>query len=356
VRPGQSPDDVTWRPARPYTTREVNVTDAPETPDKPSAPPSRANAGLRSHWVLILAVAGAGAAALYGRAPAARSEAPKPVASAEARRAPASSMQPGESAKTALSGKVLERIDVEKYTYLRLDTGAGSPETWAAVTSAKVNVGDDVRVVDAELMTGFVSATLKRTFEKIYFGALDDGSRAAQSSAARDPIAALGADPHAGVPGAPPLGAKGMAAGADPHAGVPGAPPLGAAAANPHGGSEAGATVNDVAPGSVARAKGSAGRTVAELHSQRGSLKDKTVRVRGVVVKSVSGVLGRTFLHVRDGSGNAGKHDNDLVVTTTRAPAVGEQVLLEGKVTTDKDFGAGYSYPVLLEDAQLVSE
>ena len=36
----------------------------------------------------------------------------------------------------------------------------------------------------------------------------------------------MAADPHAGVPGAPPLGAGG--GGADPHAGVPGAPPLGA--------------------------------------------------------------------------------------------------------------------------------
>jgi hypothetical protein len=41
-----------------------------------------------------------------------------------------------------------------------------------------------------------------------------------------------GADPHAGVPGAPPIGGGDMG-GADPHAGVPGAPPLGG---DPHGG------------------------------------------------------------------------------------------------------------------------
>ncbi|MEO8700272.1 MAG: hypothetical protein ABI867_09520 [Kofleriaceae bacterium] len=49
-----------------------------------------------------------------------------------------------------------------------------------------------------------------------------------------------GGDPHAGVPGAPPMGG-GQAQPIDPHAGVPGAPPIGAGATahsdpnNPHG-------------------------------------------------------------------------------------------------------------------------
>jgi hypothetical protein len=53
-----------------------------------------------------------------------------------------------------------------------------------------------------------------------------------------------GADPHAGVPGAPPIGGGG--GNSDPHAGVPGAPPLGgggggdmAGGNNPHGGGAA---------------------------------------------------------------------------------------------------------------------
>lgn len=105
----------------------------------------------------------------------------------------------------------------------------------------------------------------------------------------------------------------------------------------------------------VAKAEGPLGRSVSEVYAQRTALRGKPVRVRGVVVKSVSGVLGRTFLHVRDGSGSTAQADNDLTITTTLQPKLGEEVLLEGKLTTDKDFGMGYTYPVLLEEAVAVS-
>jgi hypothetical protein len=75
-----------------------------------------------------------------------------------------------------------------------------------------------------------------------------------------------------------------------------------------------------------------------------------------VVVKSIGGILGRTFLHIRDGSGDEKAGNNDLTVTTTASPAVGERVLLEGTVVTDKDYGSGYRYPVLLEDARVLPE
>ena len=60
------------------------------------------------------------------------------------------------------------------------------------------------------------------------------------------PVPAGGGDPHAGVPGAPPLGGAG---GGDPHAGVPGAPPLGGSAPtgmNPHGGGGGGVDVTQM--------------------------------------------------------------------------------------------------------------
>jgi len=69
----------------------------------------------------------------------------------------------------------------------------------------------------------------------------------------------------------------------------------------------------------------------------------------GVVVKSTSGVLGKTFVHLRDGSGNAKSGDHDLTVTTEQTASVGSTMLFEGTVVTDKDFGAGYSYPVLVK-------
>jgi hypothetical protein len=78
--------------------------------------------------------------------------------------------------------------------------------------------------------------------------------------------------------------------------------------------------------------------------------------LRGKVVKYNPGILGWNFIHIQDGSGDAAAGSNDLIVTTKANTAVGETVVLSGTIVLDKDFGAGYSYPVLLEDASLTSE
>jgi hypothetical protein len=62
--------------------------------------------------------------------------------------------------------------------------------------------------------------------------------------------------------------------------------------------------------------------------------------------------MGKNWVHLRDGSGTAGK-DNDITVTTGDRVAVGDVVTAKGTVRVDKDFGAGYAYPVIVEDAKL---
>lgn len=276
---------------------------------------------LRANLLPILAVVGGAGAALFGLGlhqnppPAARelkAEQPSPKA------APIPDEQSSPTAKT-ISGEVLERIDVEKYTYLRLGE-RGTAGIWTAVPSAEgVQKGSRVSVQSAELMSNFVSATLKRTFDAIYFGVLGTGST--------------------GSPGA-------MAAAGATQEPAPGP--------NPHAGPRA---VSEATPvPKLPRAAGPLGYTVAELSAKRDELVGKRARVHAVVVKSIGGVLGRTFLHVRDGSGDPDSGNDDLTVTTSASPAVGERVLLEGTVTKDKDFGSGYRYPVLLEDARLVAE
>jgi len=63
--------------------------------------------------------------------------------------------------------------------------------------------------------------------------------------------------------------------------------------------------------------------------------------------------MGRNWIHLRDGTGSAEKSDNDLTVTTDDQAAVGDVVSVKGTVRLDKDFGAGYAYPVLVEDAKV---
>ncbi len=123
---------------------------------------------------------------------------------------------------------------------------------------------------------------------------------------------------------------------------------------NPH--TASGPRAEAVTVGKVERAAGALGHTIAELFEQRSSLVGKTVRVRGVVVKSIEGILDRSFVHLRDGSGDAATKTHELVVTTEATPRVGELLLVEGTLGADKDFGFGYRYPVIIENARVVSE
>ena len=56
---------------------------------------------------------------------------------------------------------------------------------------------------------------------------------------------------------------------------------------------------------------------------------------------------------MRDGSGAEADKTNDLLVTTKSAARPGDVVTVNGVVRLDKDFGSGYSYKVMLEDATL---
>jgi len=230
-------------------------------------------------------------------------------------------------ALASVAGTVEETIDASDYTYMRLKTANG--EIWAAVTKATVKKGQTVSVVNAMSMDGFESKTLNRKFDHIVFGSLGDGKAAAA--------------PGSGAPPAP-VSAHGSAAEASQrsqmgtqHAVLAGGP----------------ADALDV---KVPKAEGKDARTVAQVFAERLTLKDKTVTVRGKVVKSNSGIMGRNWLHIRDGSGSREKKDDDLTVTTADGAAVGDVVVVRGVAHVDRDFGAGYAYPAVLEDAKVVRE
>jgi hypothetical protein len=218
-----------------------------------------------------------------------------------------------------IKGKVLERLDAPPYSYLKIQNG--KEEVWAAVPKAEVAKGAEVNVLNAMPMANFESKTLKRKFEVVYFGTLEgSGPPAANAPSA---------------PGAMPPGMDSSPAGmAQQHA---------KAAQGP-------SNVGDV---KVAKATGADARTVAEVYAQKGALKEKAVSIRGKVVKFNPGIMGKNWVHLQDGSGKADKGDNDITVTTQDMTSVGDTVLVQGTVRTDKDFGAGYAYPVIVEDAKL---
>ena len=80
------------------------------------------------------------------------------------------------------------------------------------------------------------------------------------------------------------------------------------------------------------------------------------MKLRGKVTKVSENILGHNWVHLGDGSGSADAGTDDLTVTTQEVVSKGDVVVFEGVVATDKDFGAGYSFPVLMEDASITTE
>ncbi|MDF3067279.1 MAG: hypothetical protein K0R38_2880 [Polyangiaceae bacterium] len=260
----------------------------------------------------VAVVTAAVVAALARREPAAAPPSYEPV------RAPGAAWAPGDAAEgapaTSLRGKVLEVIDVAEYTYLRLATSAG--EQWTAVAKTRVEVGSTAQVLDASRMEDFASPTLGRTFPLIYFGRLGDGVTASQ-------------DLPPGHPAVPAQGAS------SPHHGSP--PPASSA----------------LAEVPVPPARGKDAHVIADLYASRDQLRGRVVRVSGQVMKVTSGVLGKNYLRIRDGS-SAKAEQRELVVTTLASTEVGAVVTVKGTLQADVDVGIGYSYPVLLADAELL--
>ena len=217
----------------------------------------------------------------------------KPQAPIEA--APDETALPAPLAGT-ITGKVVETMDSGGYTYVLVDTG--SEKVWAAVPQVAVGLGAEVTFDGSMPMLDNHSSTLDRTFDRVYFA----GS--------------LGLDAPA-----------------------------------PSG--HPGATVtegSDVA--GIEKADG--GVTVEEVFTRRAELVGTEVVLRAKVVKFSPEIMGKNWLHVQDGTGGTGT--NDLTITTAATFAVGDTVLVRGVLLADRDFGYGYEYDLIIEDARVTKE
>jgi hypothetical protein len=214
------------------------------------------------------------------------------------------------TAPGSLTGTVIETVDAAGYTYVHFDTG--KEKVWAAAPECVVAVGETVTISSPMPMRDYHSKTLDRTFELVYFvGGVE------VEGAERGPAAAPSSKPS-WVQG----GGGGAAKGAE------------------------------IDLSGIERAAG--GKTVEELYAGKGDLAGQEIVVRGRVVKFLSGIMGKNWLHLRDGTGAPGS--DDLTVTTDAMVEKGAMVLVRGKITTDKDFGAGYEYELIIEDAEITVE
>lgn len=263
----------------------------------------------------------AGAQAEGGAATTAAGAASAAIAPAAAHAQPAAAAQGAAGGQggpvQTVTGPVLETMDAATYTYVRVKTEKG--DLWAASGQFKVAVGDTVTVPLEMPMENFHSNALKRDFPLIFFATS---------------ITKAGETPAAGAAGG--MGAMGAMGGALP----PGHSPTGAARAK----------VTE----KIAQPAG--GTAVADLWTKRDTLKGKPVTVRGLVVKFNGGIMGKNWFHLQDGSGKEDEGTNDITVTSADLVVkVGDVVTISGVLVLDKDFGSGYAYPILIENAKLVA-
>ncbi len=195
--------------------------------------------------------------------------------------------------------KVKEVKQTGDYTYLYVEESG--KDYWMAINSTDLKPGDDFSYSNAVLMTNFESKDLDRVFDEIYF-ADTRADQPVQSSDSETKKSRLSKEEQEKI--------------------------------------------------SVEKAKG--GISIAELYENKESYKDKTVIVKGKIVKINQEIMDRNWVHLKDGSSFDGK--SDLTFTTQENLSVGDVVTMRGKVTLDKDFGAGYIYPLIVEEASSMKE
>jgi len=193
-------------------------------------------------------------------------------------------------------------LQASSYTYLLVNEK--SQQYWMAVTSADIEKGKTYFFTESMEMRDFHSKELDRTFDLILF----------VGNLSNKPIPAQGAS-------------------------------MQPSKAMPHTNTKTTPTKQDInikpADGSVA---------LVEIFNTPDAYAGKTVKVTGQVTKYNSGIMGKNWVHIQDGSAN--EDFFDLTITTKDEVAVGDVVIFEGVITLNKDLGSGYFFKILMEDAK----
>jgi hypothetical protein len=204
--------------------------------------------------------------------------------------------------------KVEDRIDASDYSYLQVSEKDGI-KYWIAAKRVEAVKGDILYYTKSMEMKNFHSNTLNRNFESVLF--VDDITKTPHNTNNTGTV--------------PPIDPKAV-----------------------H--SQVGSTPKLEVP--VEAIKG--GKTVAQIYDDMAKLNGQSVKIRGKVVKYNPEILGTNWIHIQDGTASGTNYD--LMVTSKAQTSVGQIIVVEGKVATNRDFGAGYSYKVMIENANVKVE
>ena len=227
------------------------------------------------------------------------------------------------------SGIVLETMDAADYTYIRVQQDKDS--VWVAMPATKVNKGAKINYALGMVVKEFKSKTLGRTFAEVIFspGLVNDNSTLVQVQAASNMVASSSFS-------------EAVKNETGQQNSMQSQPQVSAGSA--------GATV-PLIEDEISPATGENSYTVGQIFEKVKELDGQTVQVRGKVVKINLNIMGKNWVHIQDGTGDPMKNSHDLVVTSTAAPELEHVVLVKGKVVANKDFGFGYKYDALIEEA-----
>ncbi len=197
--------------------------------------------------------------------------------------------------------KIVDFMDVANYTYLQVSENGN--EYWIAAPQTKVEKGETIYYSQGMEMKNFHSETLNRTFPSIFF--VQSISSSPQSSTQTQSLSSA----HQQV------------------------------------------STSEKEQISIDPLKD--GKTIAQVYSQMKELSGKIIKIKGKVVKYNPSIMDRNWIHIQDGTESGGNFD--LLVTSKNETSLGEVIVVEGRVALNKDFGAGYAYSVMLEDAKIIS-
>lgn len=198
--------------------------------------------------------------------------------------------------------EVSEVIQGNTYTYMKVKENNG--ERWIATGKTDVEIGDVLYYDEALHMSNFDSKELDRTFEEIWF----------VNQVSENPIVY---DEGRIMP---------------PH--------------NHKSQTKEKSNIN------LEKKEGEL--TIGQIYANPQEYAGAEVEIKGIVVKVNNEIMGKNWVHIQDGT-SAGENF-DLTITTTDKVEVGEEVTFRGKISLDKDFGSGYRYDVIVEEAKLVSQ
>lgn len=195
---------------------------------------------------------------------------------------------------------VKEALDGGNYTYLNVEENGQN--YWMAISSIPVIVGETYYYDGGMVMKDFESKQLNKTFDEIVF------ANTVRTTEIMEAAAVEAENPHAAAPVA---------------------------------------VENDV---KIEKAKN--GISLAELFSAKNSFSGKSVIVKGKVVKVNNGIMDKNWVHIVDGT--QFENIGDLAITTTETVNIGDIVTFKGVIVLNKDFGQGYVYDILLEEAKVI--